>query len=150
MATKADLLSELNWVTEKISSQVWTLNLGTLGTTWSLLIATAVPETIRFTPRNAVWVVIPSLLSLLCEMGQVLAAYSLDRKLLKKMEEIQCSRVSISHHRLALQTQALFFSHQDCSYDRCRYDSAVHLGTEICRVKGPRYEKESQEKGASR
>jgi hypothetical protein len=87
MATKADLLSELNWVTEKISSQVWTLNLGTLGTTWSLLIATAVPETIRFTPRNAVWVVIPSLLSLLCEMGQVLAAYSLDRKLLKKMEE---------------------------------------------------------------
>jgi hypothetical protein len=31
MATKDNLLSELNWVTEKISSQVWTLNLGTLG-----------------------------------------------------------------------------------------------------------------------
>ena len=48
MPTKDDLLSELDWVTEKISSQVWTLNVGTLGTTWSLLIAD------RFSFRNSV------------------------------------------------------------------------------------------------
>ncbi len=33
MPNKADLLTELNWLTEKISSLVWTLNVGTLGTT---------------------------------------------------------------------------------------------------------------------
>jgi hypothetical protein len=54
MATKADLLSELNWITEKISSLVWTLNVGVLGTTWSLLI------TRSFTFRNAIWIFIPS------------------------------------------------------------------------------------------
>jgi hypothetical protein len=44
MAVKENLLKDLDWVTEKISSQVWTLNLGTLGTTWSLLITTSVPD----------------------------------------------------------------------------------------------------------
>ena len=39
MQSKKALLTELDWLTEKISSQVWTLNLGTLATTWSLLIA---------------------------------------------------------------------------------------------------------------
>jgi hypothetical protein len=48
MPKKADLISELDWITNKISSQVWTLNLGTLGTTWSLLIAE------RFSIRNKI------------------------------------------------------------------------------------------------
>jgi hypothetical protein len=52
MATKEDLLKELNYLTEKISSLVWTLNVGVLGTTWSLLITT-VPENVRFSVRNA-------------------------------------------------------------------------------------------------
>jgi hypothetical protein len=38
MATKEKLLEELNYLTEKISLLVWTLNVGVLGTTWSLLI----------------------------------------------------------------------------------------------------------------
>ncbi len=86
MATKDSLLEDLARVTEKISSQVWTLNLGTLGTTWSLLIASGLPENIRFTTRNAIWVFVPCLLSLLCEMGQYLSGYFLDRKLLRQME----------------------------------------------------------------
>jgi hypothetical protein len=87
MATKDDLRSELNWITEKISSQVWTLNLGTLGTTWSLLIVSGLPTGLRFTTRNAIWVFIPSLLSLLGEMGQYLCGYVLARRLLNDMEE---------------------------------------------------------------
>ena len=87
MATKDDLRSELDWITEKISSQVWTLNLGTLGTTWSLLIASGLPTGLRFITRNAIWVFIPTLLSLLCEMGQLLCEYFLARRLWKDMEE---------------------------------------------------------------
>jgi hypothetical protein len=87
MATKKELRSELDWITEKISSQVWILNLGTLGTTWSLLIASGLPAGLRFTTRNAIWVFIPSLLSLLCEMGQYLCGYFLAHRLLDEMEE---------------------------------------------------------------
>jgi hypothetical protein len=87
MATKENLLTDLAKVTDKISSQVWTLNLGTLGTTWSLLIASGLPENIRFSTRNAIWVFVPCLFSLLCEMGQYLSAYFLDRKLLFEMEQ---------------------------------------------------------------
>jgi hypothetical protein len=60
MATKEGLLKELDWVTEKISSQVWTPNLGTLATTWSLLIASGLPDNVRFTTRNAIWIFVPS------------------------------------------------------------------------------------------
>jgi CDP-diglyceride synthetase len=80
MATKDDLIKELNWITEKISSLVWTLNVGALGTTWSLLIAN------RFTFRNAIWIFVPSILSILCEIGQYLSGYRLDRRLWKEME----------------------------------------------------------------
>ena len=41
MTNKAKLMEDLNWTTEKISSQTWILNLGILGTTWTLLISGA-------------------------------------------------------------------------------------------------------------
>jgi hypothetical protein len=80
MPKKADLVSELNWITEKISSQVWTLNLGTLGTTWSLVLADGL------TILHAIWVFVPGLISLVCEMGQYLSGYWLARRLLTDME----------------------------------------------------------------
>jgi hypothetical protein len=87
MATKESLIADLKTVTERLSAQVWTLNLGTLGTTWSLLIASGLPENVRFTTRNAIWIFVPCLFSLLCEMGQYLSAYVLDRRLLREMEQ---------------------------------------------------------------
>jgi hypothetical protein len=78
--TKNDLISELDWITNKISSLVWTLNVGALGTTWSLLIAN------RFTFRNAIWIFVPCILSILCEMGQYLCGYRLADRLLREME----------------------------------------------------------------
>jgi len=78
--TKNDLISELDWITNKISSLVWTLNVGALGTTWSLLIAN------RFTFRNAIWIFVPCILSILCEMGQYLCGYRLANRLLREME----------------------------------------------------------------
>ena len=78
--TKNDLISELDWITNKISSLVWTLNVGALGTTWSLLIAN------RFTFNNAIWIFVPAILSILCEMGQYLSGYRLADRLLREME----------------------------------------------------------------
>lgn len=52
MATKKELLDELDWLTDKISTQIWTLNLGTLATTWSLLIAGGSVEKLRIGPLN--------------------------------------------------------------------------------------------------
>jgi hypothetical protein len=75
MATKETLLKDLDWITEKISSQVWTLNLGTLGTTWSLLVTSSVPEQFRLTVNDSRWIFLLCLAALLCEMGQYLSAY---------------------------------------------------------------------------
>jgi hypothetical protein len=114
MATKDDLRSELNWITEKISSQVWTLNLGTLGTTWSLLIVSGLPTGLRFTTRNAIWVFIPSLLSLLCEMGQYLCGYFLARRLLNDMEENNTTEFQYPKMAAAL------FLYENCTHHwRC-------------------------------
>jgi hypothetical protein len=87
MATKKELIANLDWVTEKISSQVWTLNLGTLATTWSLLIASKPSDSVHLSIRSATWIFVPCLLSLICEMGQYLSGYCLERHLLSEMED---------------------------------------------------------------
>jgi hypothetical protein len=80
------VLEELDFLTEKLSSLVWTLNVGALGITWTLLI-TDVPVNFRFSVRNAVWVFVPCLLSILGEIVQYLAGYFLMRRACKKMEK---------------------------------------------------------------
>jgi hypothetical protein len=72
---KNDLIKELDWVTEKISSQVWTLNLGTMATTWSLLIASGLPQELRLQLRGALVILSFCVLALICELGQYLCAY---------------------------------------------------------------------------
>lgn len=86
MAKKEDLLKDLDWVTEKISSQVWILNLGTLGTTWSLLITTTIPDKLKITFVEARWIFVSCIAALLCEMGQYLASYIMYFGILKKLE----------------------------------------------------------------
>jgi len=103
MPKKADLLSELDWVTNKISSQVWTLNVGSLGTAWSLLIAD------RFSTRNAIPVFVPSLLSILCEMGQYLCGYWLARRLLRKMERENLTEFQYPKRSLLYRARDFFF-----------------------------------------
>lgn len=86
MATKENLLKDLDRVTEKISAQVWTLNLGTLGTTWSLLITTSVPEKLRFSLTDSRWIFLICFCALLCEMGQYLSAYKMQTGILRDIE----------------------------------------------------------------
>jgi hypothetical protein len=82
MPTKEDLLKELDWLSDKISTQVWTLNLALLGTAWSLLIVGG-PEGARFSTRNALWVFVPCVASLLCQTFQYLCGYHLAKRLLR-------------------------------------------------------------------
>ena len=87
MATKEDVLKELNWFTEKISSLVWTVNLSTLGTTWSLLIGSAsIPTQYRLQRGEAEPILLCSLLALICEMSQFVAAYVNNRQALHIIE----------------------------------------------------------------
>jgi hypothetical protein len=87
MPTRQELYKELDWVTEKISSQIWTLNLGTLGTTWALLITSSIPEKFRLTFAEARWIFLASVCALLCEMGQYLSAYKMYRGIQARLEE---------------------------------------------------------------
>jgi hypothetical protein len=84
---REELFKDLNWVTEKISSQVWLLNLGTLGTTWSLLITSTIPDKLKITFFEARWIFVLCILALLCEMGQHLSAYLMYRFIRTKVEQ---------------------------------------------------------------
>ena len=103
MATKTELVEELNWITAKISSLVWTLNVGALGTTWSLLIAS------RFTFRNAVWIFVPSILSILCEMGQYLSGYGLARRIKDELEKNNRTEFEYPTNDLLYKARDFFF-----------------------------------------
>jgi hypothetical protein len=86
MPTKAKLLEELDWLTDKISTQIWTLNLGTLATTWSLLIAAGSVEKLRIGPANAIFIMFLCIAAMLCELGQYFAGYRNDRSILDRLE----------------------------------------------------------------
>jgi hypothetical protein len=76
MRSKDKLLEDLNWLTDKISSEAWKLNIGTLGTTWSLLIASgSIPERLRFGNREAYPILLLCILAMMFDMIQYLAAY---------------------------------------------------------------------------
>jgi hypothetical protein len=74
MQPKAKLFDDLNWLSERISSQVWTLNLGTLATTWSLLIATGSGEKL-INKTSAIPIMFLCIVAMLCELGQYYAGY---------------------------------------------------------------------------
>jgi hypothetical protein len=87
MLPKDELLKSLDGLTEKISSQIWTLNLGTLGTTWSLLIASStIPEKLRFGSREAYPILILCLVTMGLDLAQYLAGYHNDKRILHKIE----------------------------------------------------------------
>jgi hypothetical protein len=90
MPTKDELVKELNWLTEKISSQVWTLNFGTLATTWSLLIAGRSGEKL-IESGDAIPIILLCIVAMLCELGQYYAGYinalSIKEELKKSGEE---------------------------------------------------------------
>jgi hypothetical protein len=89
MATKKELLDELNFLSDKISTSVWTLDLGMLAFAWSLLIASG---DMRFTVRNAIWVMIPSLLALIAHMLQYLFGYVVARRIYRELRDSRPKR----------------------------------------------------------
>jgi hypothetical protein len=86
MLPKAKLVENLDWLTEKISSQVWTLNLGTLATTWSLLIAAGSVGKFKIAPVNAIPIMALCIVSMLFELGQYLAGYRDAKSILDRIE----------------------------------------------------------------
>jgi hypothetical protein len=95
MAPKESLIEDLDNVTEKLSTKVWTLNLGTLGTIWALLITTNLPNNIHIDVRDAAWVLILCFFSLVCDMGQYFSAYKMDKTIFGGHGSEQSNYISI-------------------------------------------------------
>jgi hypothetical protein len=86
MQPKEKLIEDLDWLTDKISTQVWTLNLGTLATTWSLLIATRGSEQF-IESADAIPIMALCILAMLCELGQYYAGYFNAKSILDHLGE---------------------------------------------------------------
>jgi hypothetical protein len=108
MPDKKELIDELNWITEKISSQVWTLNLGILGTTWTLLIATTNTK-LQFQQAEAFPILFLCIASLTCEMLQYLSGYANDRRLLRDVEARNAQTFDYDPAALLYRLRMFFF-----------------------------------------
>lgn len=108
MPDKSELIGELNWITEKISSQVWTLNLGVLGTTWTLLITTTNAK-LQFQQAEAFPILFLCIASLTCEMLQYLSGYANDRLILDRMEAKNLKTFEYDARAALYRLRMLFF-----------------------------------------
>jgi hypothetical protein len=86
MATRQNLLDELNWITDKISSGIWTVNFGVLGTAWALLVGSDTSNRFRLEANDVKWVFILCLGGLLGELLQYLSGYINSRMVLSAIE----------------------------------------------------------------
>jgi hypothetical protein len=73
MPDSKQLREELDWVTAKLSSQTWILNLGLLGTTWSLIMS--VHSQARLTFAEARPTLVACIIGLTFDVIQYLSAF---------------------------------------------------------------------------
>ena len=110
MAPKDDLLKELSWVTDKISTLLWTINLSTLGTTWTLLLgAPSVPDKLKLPSGAAIPILACCIASMVCELGQYLAAYYNNVRALRALEEIDASNFVYDTRAISYRLRFIFF-----------------------------------------
>jgi hypothetical protein len=89
-----------------------TLNLGTLATTWSLLIAAGNVENRRIGGANAIPIMGLCILAMLCELVQYLAGYVNARSILRGLEN--SGRTEFEYDRSAL----LYILREVCFYGK--------------------------------
>jgi hypothetical protein len=110
MADKKDLLAELYIVTSKLSSQVWVLNLGVLGTTWtSLISSSSVADKFKFTFAEARWIFLLCILGLLSDLLQYLCAYATVKETYEKMEELGSDTAMYDYTSIYYRLRGAFF-----------------------------------------
>lgn len=121
MRNKETLLEELNWLTDKISSQVWTLNLGTLATTWSLLIAAGSVDKLRIGSNNAIPIMALCISAMLCELVQYLAGYANARLILDGLQN--SGRTEFEYDKAA----PLYILREACFYGKIALSFAAAI-----------------------
>ena len=109
MATKAQIIGDLNWTTEKLSSLIWYINIGTLGTAWSAVISTAKDDAFKVTFYEARWIFALCLVALLFELGQYISAYFQTKSVLDLMEAHKSETSTYDKSSLLYKVRKLFF-----------------------------------------
>lgn len=108
--TTQETLQELQWLSDRISTQVRIIALGILATAWALLVNP--PAAIAINPRGLLWAMLFSILIAIADLAQYLAGYlntrRHHRRLLKDQTETDFDRRA-PLYRLRLQ---LFWAKQ--------------------------------------
>src|SRR5262249_24759867 len=87
MAKIADLREHLDWISDKISTQIWTLNIGILATTWSILISNSpLTKSLWLPPFVARLIFLLCILSIIFQFAQYFSAYLMCRRILREKE----------------------------------------------------------------
>jgi|SRR5579872_7517910 len=111
MATKTEIIAELNFVTETLSTQVRTTALGALALSWGLLIgesktAQALSAQLKW---HLVWVGALAVLALFCDFLQYVAGYKNTRTVYKKMQSAGKNEGSYDETSFWFRVRVIFF-----------------------------------------
>ena len=87
MPKKAEVIENLNWVTERISDRVWTISVGVIAVSLTYIVESASGTATPFlTPRQVAIPAALALLALVCDLAQYMAANRQNLELLRRME----------------------------------------------------------------
>jgi len=111
MPTIKDIVEELQWVSERISSQVRTLGVGLIAITWGLLIsqpqiAGPIPDSVK---KHLLIVGVLALGAMVCDFFQYICAYRNTKALLSKMEDKGLDKADYDYSARTYRLRVFFF-----------------------------------------
>ena len=111
MATKLKIVEELQWLSDRISTQVRTVGLGLLAITWGLLISQPqingpIPDSVK---KNLLIIGVLALSAIVCDFLQYLFAYLNNRLMLRKIENEKLDEANYDYGAINYRLRGLFF-----------------------------------------
>ena len=111
MPTVKDIVEELQWISDRISTQVRTLGVGLIAVTWGLLIAQPqiagpMPEWIK---KHLLISGVLALSAMVCDFLQYICAYWNSKALLSDMEAKKLQEAKYDYTALSYRSRTFFF-----------------------------------------
>ena len=110
MPSKADLINDLDWITNRISDRVWVTSVGVLSFCLAFIVESIGAEKEGFLlPVQVIAPIVLALAALVFDLLQYLAGYKVSRDLLTKMEAQELSSMQFDRGHWASKSRKFFY-----------------------------------------
>ena len=110
MPSQSELHEDLNWLSERISNRNWTISIGVMAFCITFIVESAGSQQAPFLdPKQVVGPIVLALLSLVFDIMQYIAAYSLSHGLLTAMESTDVDKLGYDRKAPAYRVRVAAF-----------------------------------------